>query len=125
MLPTLVAISMIVFVIIQLPPGDYLSTMMAELQSQGEGAPTGKIEYLRTLYGLDRPLWEQYLYWAWGLLHGDLGYSFEYDRPVSEVIGDRVFLTFVISTSTSRSPWLLHCCHLATKLFQSVRAHKP
>ena len=107
MVPTLVAISMIVFVIIQLPPGDYLTTMLAELQSQGEGAQTGKIEYLRELYGLDRPMWEQYLYWAWGLLHGDLGYSFEYDRPVSEVIGDRVFLTFVISFATIIFTWIV------------------
>ena len=107
MVPTLVAISMIVFVIIQLPPGDYLSTMLAELQSQGEGAQQAKIEYLRELYGLDRPLWEQYLYWAWGLLHGDLGYSFEYDRPVATVIGDRVFLTFVISFATILFTWVV------------------
>ena len=107
MVPTLVAISMIVFVIIQLPPGDYLTTMLAELQSQGEGAQQAKIDYLRKLYGLDRPLWEQYLYWAWGLLHGDLGYSFEYDRPVSEVIGDRVFLTFVISFATILFTWIV------------------
>ena len=71
------------FVIIQLPPGDYLTTMLAELQSQGEGVQQAKIDYLRNLYGLDRPMWEQYIYWFWGLLHGDLGYSFEYDRPVS------------------------------------------
>ena len=107
MVPTLVAISMIVFVIIQLPPGDYLTTMLAELQSQGEGAQQAKIDYLRELYGLDRPMWQQYLYWAWGLLHGDLGYSFEYDRPVSEVIGDRVFLTFVISFATILFTWIV------------------
>ncbi|MFO1075425.1 MAG: ABC transporter permease [Geminicoccaceae bacterium] len=107
MIPTLVAISMIVFVIIQLPPGDYLSTMLAEMQSQGEAANQGKIEYLRNLYGLDRPLWEQYLYWAWGFIQGDLGYSFEYDRPVSQVIGDRVFLTFVISFTTILFTWII------------------
>ena len=107
MVPTLVAISMIVFIIIQLPPGDYLTTMLAELQSQGEGAQQAKIDYLRELYGLDRPMWQQYLYWAWGLLHGDLGYSFEYDRPVSEVIGDRIFLTFVISFATILFTWIV------------------
>lgn len=107
MVPTLVAISMIVFVIIQLPPGDYLTTMLAELQSQGEGANQEKIEYLRQLYGLDRPLWEQYLYWAWGFVQGDLGYSFEYDRPVNEVIGDRIFLTFVISFATILFTWIV------------------
>ena len=52
-------------------------------------------------------MWQQYLYWAWGLLHGDLGYSFEYDRPVTEVIGDRVFLTFVISFATILFTWVV------------------
>ena len=107
MVPTLVAISVITFIIIQLPPGDYLTTMLAELESQGEGAQTEKIEYLRSLYGLDRPLWEQYLYWASGLLRGDLGYSFEYDRPVTQVIGDRVFLTFLIAFATILFTWIV------------------
>ena len=107
MVPTLVAISIVTFTIIQLPPGDYLSTMLSELQSQGEGVQREKIEYLRQLYGLDRPMWEQYLYWAAGLLRGDLGYSFEYDRPVNEVIGDRVFLTFLISFATILFTWVI------------------
>ena len=107
MIPTLVAISMIVFIIIQLPPGDYLTTMIAELQSQGEGANQARIDYLRELYGLNRPLWEQYLYWAWGFLQGDLGYSFEFNRPVAEVIGDRNFLTFVIAFATVLFTWII------------------
>ncbi len=107
MVPTLIAISMLTFVIIQLPPGDFLSAQMAEMRAQGESLQGEKIEYLRRLYGLDRPLWEQYLYWAWGLLQGDLGWSFEYDRPVSEVIGDRIFLTFVISFATVLFTWLI------------------
>ncbi|HFA59449.1 MAG TPA: ABC transporter permease, partial [Rhodospirillales bacterium] len=107
MVPTLIAISMLTFVIIQLPPGDFLSAQMAEMQAQGESLQGEKIEYLRRLYGLDRPLWEQYLYWAAGLLRGDLGWSFEYDRPVSEVIGDRIFLTFVISFATVLFTWLI------------------
>ncbi|MFO1036151.1 MAG: ABC transporter permease [Geminicoccaceae bacterium] len=107
MIPTLVAISIITFVIIQLPPGDYLSTMLAEMQSQGEGMQADKVEYLRQLYGLDKPLWQQYLIWFWGLLHGDLGYSFEYDRPVTEVIGDRIFLTFLISFCTIIFTWIV------------------
>src|SRR6478752_3649680 len=107
MIPTLIAISIITFVIIQLPPGDFLSAQLAEMQSQGETMQHDKIEYLRTLYGLDRPVWEQYLYWAWGLLHGDLGYSFEFDRPVVDVVGDRVFLTFVISFTTILFTWIV------------------
>jgi peptide/nickel transport system permease protein len=100
MVPTLIAISIIIFVIIQLPPGDYLSTYISELQAQGEGVNTQRIEYLRETYGLDEPLWQQYLMWAGGLLQGDLGYSFEHELPVSEVVGDRLLLTFVISIVT-------------------------
>jgi peptide/nickel transport system permease protein len=106
MIPTLVAISIITFVIIQLPPGDYLTAMMTEMSSQGEGA-AAKVEYLRELYGLDRPIWQQYLYWVGGLVQGDLGYSFEYERPVSEVVGDRVFLTFLISFATVLFTWVV------------------
>jgi peptide/nickel transport system permease protein len=107
MIPTLVAISIITFVIIQLPPGDFLSAQLAELRAQGEGVQATRIEQLRELYGLDRPMWQQYLKWAWGLLHGDLGYSFEHDRPVTEVIGDRIFLTFVISFATILFTWIV------------------
>lgn len=107
MIPTVIAISMVTFVIIQLPPGDFLSAQIGELQSQGEGVQTERIEYLRELYGLERPLWQQYLHWAWGILHGDLGWSFEYDRPVNEVIGDKIFLTMVISLATVIFTWVV------------------
>jgi peptide/nickel transport system permease protein len=100
MVPTLIAISVIIFVIIQLPPGDYLSTYVAELAAQGEGVNDERIAYLREKYGLDQPIWKQYLMWAGSLLQGDLGYSFEYQLPVSELIGDRLLLTFVISIVT-------------------------
>ena len=100
MIPTLIAISIIVFVIIQLPPGDYLSTYIAELQSQGEAVDDEKIRFLRSQYGLDQPIWVQYLTWVWGLMRGDLGYSFEYGLPVSEVVGDRLSLTVIVSVAT-------------------------
>jgi peptide/nickel transport system permease protein len=100
MIPTLIAISIIIFVIINLPPGDYFTTYIAELQSQGEGANLAKIAFLKAQYGFDRPLWQQYLYWAIGLLHGDMGYSFLYDLPVNKVVGDRLLLTFIVSFTT-------------------------
>ncbi len=100
MIPTLLVISAVVFFIIQLPPGDYLETYIAELQAQGESVDQGRIQFLREQYGLDRPMWEQYLTWVWGLLQGDLGYSFEYQLPVSEVIGDRFLLTAIIAVAT-------------------------
>ncbi|WP_028796060.1 ABC transporter permease [Thalassobaculum salexigens] len=100
MIPTLVAISVITFIIIQLPPGDYLSTLIAEMESQGEAVDPAKIEALRAQYGLDKPMWEQYLVWATGMLRGDFGYSFEYQLPVSDVVGDRVLMTIVLNFAT-------------------------
>jgi peptide/nickel transport system permease protein len=100
MIPTLIAISIVIFIIIHLPPGDYFSTYIAELQSSGEKADLAKIAFLRAQYGFDRPLWQQYIYWADGLLHGDMGYSFLYDLPVNKVVGDRLLLTFVVSFTT-------------------------
>ncbi len=105
MVPTLLAISLITFVIIQLPPGDYLESYIAELQAQGERITGAKIDYLRQTYGLDRPWWQQYLIWLGGLLRGDLGYSFEYDMPVNAVVGDRIFLSFVVSFATILFTW--------------------
>ena len=107
MIPTLVAISVITFVIIQLPPGDYLSTYIAELQSQGENVDIEKIEALRAQYGLDRPMIEQYGLWVLGMLQGDFGFSFEYQLPVSEVVGDRLFLTLVLNFETIIFIWVI------------------
>ncbi|MBL6927993.1 MAG: ABC transporter permease [Rhodospirillales bacterium] len=100
MMGTLLVISVLVFVIVQLPPGDFLSNQIAELQSQGEMVPTEKIEFLRKEYGLDKPVHEQYLRWVIGLVQGDMGYSFEHNLPASEVIGDRLFMTILLNFGT-------------------------
>ncbi len=105
MIPTLIAISLITFVIIQLPPGDYLTTYVAELEAQGETVNAGKIAFLRAQYGFDKPMWQQYLYWVGGLLQGDFGYSFEFRRPVAEVVGDRLWLSMLVSFSTILFTW--------------------
>jgi len=107
MLPTLVVISFIIFVIIQLPPGDYLETHIAELESQGESVDPEKIEFLRRQYGLDQPFMVQYASWVAGFFHGDWGYSFEHDLPVREVIGDRLFLTILVSIATILFTWII------------------
>jgi len=99
MVPTLLAISALVFFIIQLPPGDYLTTIIIELEQQGE-AGRERIEFLRQEYGLDKPMIEQYFLWVLGMLQGDFGWSFEHQLPVTEVVGDRMFLTFVVSFTT-------------------------
>ena len=107
MIPTLFVISVLVFLIIQAPPGDYLTTYIEELKSQGEAVDPAKIQYLREQYGLDRPLYQQYLVWVTGLLRGDLGYSFEYGLPVSEVVGDRLLLTVIVSAATILFVWVV------------------
>ena len=100
MIPTLIAISIVIFTIINLPKGNYFTTYIAELQESGEPADLAKIQFLEKEYGFDRPLWEQYLRWVGGLLRGDLGYSFAYNLPVNKVVGDRLFLTFLVSFTT-------------------------
>ena len=107
MIPTLFAISAISFVIIQLPPGDYLTTMVNEGLARGEGVDEDQIAYLRETYGLDLPLTEQYFNWIGGVLQGDFGYSFEYRLPVTEVVGDRVFLTIVVTAATTLFIWIV------------------
>ncbi len=100
MVLTLLVISVLVFAIIQLPEGDYLSTYIADLEAQGESVDPAKIEALRQRYGLDRPLYEQYGVWVLGLAQGDLGYSFEHDKPVSDVVGDRLWLSLILNLIT-------------------------
>lgn len=107
MIPTLLAISVLVFIIIQLPPGDYLTTMINEAVASGMDVDKAKVEFLRAQYGLDKPMWEQYLIWLFGMLQGDFGYSFEYELPVSDVVGDRLYLSFLLSFSTILFTWTM------------------
>jgi len=97
---TMLVISAVVFIIIQLPPGDYLTTYIEELKAQGEIVDPKKVEFLRSQYGLDKPMSEQYFVWVTGLLQGDFGYSFEFNLPVSDVVGDRLWLSMVLNFST-------------------------
>ncbi len=118
MIPTLLVISVLVFAIIQAPPGDYLESMVAEMQSRGEDIPQEKVDFLRKTYGLGEPFHIQYLNWMFGhweglhhtgggLVFGDLGYSFEHEAPVAEVVGDRLSLTIVISLASILLVWLI------------------
>ena len=107
MIPTLLVVSALVFVIIQLPEGDYLSAHVAELEAQGERVSAEKIEFLRRQYGLDRTPVEQYFHWLFGMLEGDFGFSYEYNLPVSEIIGDRLFLSFLLSFATIVFTWMV------------------
>src|SRR3989441_5334744 len=114
MIPTLLVISFITFAIIKLPPGDFLSNQIAELQSQGDKAALEKVDFLRKQYGLDKPFLEQYAVWVglWptergfaGLRQGDLGWSFEHDMAVKEGVGDRLLLSFILNFSVVLFTW--------------------
>jgi peptide/nickel transport system permease protein len=107
MVPTLVIISALVFTIIELPPGDYFESYIAELAAQGENVNSEEIAALRKEYGFDQPPVIRYFHWVGGMLTGDFGYSFEYRLPVMDVVGDRLWLTIVVSFTTIIFTWLI------------------
>ena len=107
MIPTLLVTSALIFTVINLPEGDYFETLAAEMQAQGEKADLSRIEFLKKEYGFDKPPVERYFYWVAGLLQGDMGYSFEYQRPVREIVGDRLMLTMVVSFVTIIFTWIV------------------
>lgn len=107
MIPTLVLTSMLVFFLIELPPGDYFESYVNELIAAGETVDPQQIEFLKSEYGFDRPVWERYWIWATGMLVGDFGYSFEYELPVREVIGDRLFFTILVTFFTIIFTWIV------------------
>ena len=107
MIPTLILISILVFAIIELPPGDFFESYVQELKVLGEAADLQEIEELRERYGFDDPLPIRYLHWVTGMLQGDFGYSFDYRLPVNEVVGDRLYLTILVSFLTIIFTWLI------------------
>ncbi len=107
MVPTLFIISFLVFCIIELPPGDFFESHIAELKAVGEDADLAEIEMLKERYGFDQPFLWRYADWVGGFFVGDFGYSFEYRLPVSEVVGDRLWLTIVLSLVTIVFTWIV------------------
>ena len=100
MIPTLAVISVLVFIVIQLPPGDYVDSQLAQLAESDAQADIEAAQALRKQLGLDKPAWQQYFKWIGGFFVGDFGYSFEWRRPVVELIGERLLLTFALSFSS-------------------------
>jgi peptide/nickel transport system permease protein len=93
-------VSIVSFVIIQLPPGDYLTTLVTNLKSKGITVSAEELQTLERRYGLDQPLYAQYTKWMWNFLHGDFGRSFQWNEPVSVLIAERLPLTVLISLLT-------------------------
>jgi peptide/nickel transport system permease protein len=108
MIPTLFVISIVTFLIIQLPPGDFLSTYIAELSSRGDAVDMRLVQALRERYGLDEPVYVQYYKWISNIvLHGDFGDSFQFRKPVSDLIWGRLGLTLAIAVATLLVSWLI------------------
>ncbi len=97
MLVLLGFLSIISFIIIQLPPGDYLTAYIARLRLSGQELNEAQIASLIRQYGLDLPLYQQYFKWMWNILHGNFGRSFQWNRPVGELLAERLPLTIAIS----------------------------
>jgi peptide/nickel transport system permease protein len=106
-IPTLFVISIISFMVIQLPPGDFLSSYINNLSAEGTLISDEEVTNLRQQYGLDKSMVEQYFIWIGGVIQGDYGWSFLYRRPVSEMIWERLTLTFVISLVTLLFTWVI------------------
>ncbi len=97
MIPTLIAVSIVSFVIIQAPPGDFVTSYAAQLISMGQTVDPAQIEALRARYGLGQPIYVQYFKWMRGLLHGDLGRSLEWNKPVAKLVAERLPWSVTIS----------------------------
>ena len=108
MIPSLFAVSFLAFVLIQLPPGDYVTTYIATLAASNEIVDQNTAAQLRERFGLGDPMLIQYFKWIWGILtRGDFGISFEWQQPVSDLIWERMALTLVLALSTLIATWAI------------------
>ena len=101
------AVSIISFFIINLPPGDYVTSYIAQLQNTGSIILADEADNLREFYGINRPLYVQYGKWINQIAHGNLGYSFEFGLPVNDVIGERLILTMILALVTVVFIWIV------------------
>lgn len=105
MVPFLLLTSMTVFVLVQLPPGDYISNYAAQLAESDEKIDNAALANLRERFGLGEPIYIQYWKWMSGVLTGDFGYSFEWQQPVAPLIGERMLLTILLAVGTLLLTW--------------------
>lgn len=117
---TLWALTVVTFVIIQLPPGDFVDAYVAQASAMGSAISAAEAAAMRQAYGLDQPLWVQYAKWVSLIAQGQFGLAFEYGRPVKEVIGDRLWLTIVISLAALIVTWALA---LPIGIYSAVRQY--
>jgi peptide/nickel transport system permease protein len=107
MVVTLIIVSMVSFAVIELPPGDYLTAYAADLRASGQSVSQADLDALEKRYGLNLPLHRRYLKWMGDVLQGDFGYSFGWNKPVSELIWGRLGLTVVVTFTTLIFTWIV------------------
>ena len=117
---TSIAISILAFVIIQLPPGDYITAYIAQMSGSGSYVSEQEAQALREQYGLSRPLYVQYVRWMGLVVRGNFGMALEWGRPVADVIGDRLWLTMIVSLSAIVVTWVLA---LPIGIYSAVRQY--
>jgi peptide/nickel transport system permease protein len=117
---TVWAISMLAFVIIQLPPGDYVSSYIAQMAAMGSVVSDEEAQNLRIQYGLGQPIYVQYWKWMKQIAEGNFGFSMEWRRPVTEVIGERLWLTVIVAVSALILTWVLA---LPIGIYSAVRQY--
>lgn len=121
MIPTIFLISIVAFVIIQLPPGDFLTTMVSQFAEEGGTLAQEEIARLRQLYALDQPVYVQYFRWIRNIVtRGNFGRSFEFNMPVQDLIWSRLGLTFVLSLTTTVFIWVVA---LPVGIFSAIRQY--
>ncbi|MCY3639244.1 MAG: ABC transporter permease [Chloroflexota bacterium] len=106
-IPMLFLMSVVAFAIIQAPPGDFLTDYIAQLQATGELADESEVEALRAQYGLNQPIYVQYLKWVYGIIQWDLGLSIEWRRPVKDLVNERLAMTVLLGVATILFTWTL------------------
>jgi len=120
-IPLLFVISLISYMVIELPPGDYLVQYVASFENAtGQRLTQDEIAQLRALYGLDRPIYARYLRWIWNFVQGNLGRSFQYNRPVSELLAERIPLTIAITLVAMVFSWAVA---IPIGIFSAVRQY--
>jgi peptide/nickel transport system permease protein len=117
---TVWAVSVLSYVVIQLPPGDYITSYIASMSASGSAVSEQEAKMLREQYGLDRPVYIQYIRWMAMVLRGNFGMALEYGRPVAEVIGDRLWLTMIVSGAAIVFTWLVA---LPIGIYSAVRQY--
>lgn len=120
-IPFVFLVSLTVFALIQLPPGDFVTSYAAKLSASGDNIDAATLENMRIRFGLDQPFMVQYFQWISGIvLRGDFGYSFEWQTPVSNLIGERMVLTLALSLFALVFTW---CLALPIGIYSAVRRY--